>query len=127
MRRRCFTVAAGILLIAAQAAAQTNYDTSPNGQTGEKIFGSYFAAGIDTVGIFNGNLNLSIPLFSLPGRELPYGPHLALATLAVILCRPWTDSAFAMYMPGVPFPPVPGFVAAPAHAAPGPGAAQSRP
>src|SRR5215471_13080820 len=52
---------------------QTNYDTSPQSQTGTQVYGSYFSSGIDTIGLYNGNLTLSIPLFSLPGRELPYG------------------------------------------------------
>ena len=58
---------------AAALRAQTNYDTAPQSQTGEQIYGSYFGSNIDTVGLYNGNLTLSIPVFSLPGRELPYG------------------------------------------------------
>jgi hypothetical protein len=76
MHRYIFVLVATVLAMglgAAQAGAQTSYDTSPGGQTGVQVFGSYFAADIDTVSIYNGNLNLSIPLFSLPGRELPYG------------------------------------------------------
>jgi prepilin signal peptidase PulO-like enzyme (type II secretory pathway) len=66
-------------------------------------------------------------IFRKARRELPYGPHLALATLAVILCRPWINSGFARFMPGVPFPPSPGFIAAPgALASPAPPARASR-
>ncbi len=49
-------------------------------------------------------------IFRSVRRELPYGPHLAVATLAVIVCRGPIDRAFATFMPGVPFPPQPGFV-----------------
>ena len=59
--------------IPASLSAQTSYDTSPQAQTGQQIYGSYFGTDIDTIGLYNGNLTLSIPLFSLPGRELPYG------------------------------------------------------
>ena len=40
-------------------------------ETGEKVLGSYFATDIDSVSLTNGNLLLNIPVFSLPGRELP--------------------------------------------------------
>jgi hypothetical protein len=63
--------------LAAPLFAQTQYDTSPGAQTGVQVFGSYFAADIDSVSNFNGNLHLSIPLFSLPGRELSYGLSLS--------------------------------------------------
>lgn len=49
-------------------------------------------------------------IFRKARRELPYGPHLAAATLALILLRPVIDRGFATYMPTVPFPPSPGFV-----------------
>jgi leader peptidase (prepilin peptidase)/N-methyltransferase len=35
-------------------------------------------------------------------RELPYGPHLAVATLVVILCRPVVSWVQVTYLPGVP-------------------------
>ena len=37
-------------------------------------------------------------------RELPYGPHLAVATLVVILCRPVVSWVQVTYLPGVPQP-----------------------
>lgn len=43
-------------------------------------------------------------LFRRARRELPYGPHLAAATLVVILCRPGFQQAWTMYMPAVPMP-----------------------
>jgi hypothetical protein len=54
-----------LLLVAVSvtpALAQTNYDTSPPAQTGAQVYGSYFAADIDSIGLFNGNLHLAIPL-----------------------------------------------------------------
>ncbi|MHC5005389.1 MAG: prepilin peptidase [Planctomycetota bacterium] len=42
-------------------------------------------------------------------RELPYGPHLALATLIMILCRPGIDAAWSAWLPMVPRP-APGLV-----------------
>jgi hypothetical protein len=62
------------------ALAQTNYNTSPSAQTGQQVYGSYFGADIDAVNLYNGNLNLNIPLFSLPGRELPVGISLSYNT-----------------------------------------------
>lgn len=50
---------------------QSSYDTSPSGQTGGRVLGSYFSSDIDSVSLTNGNLHLNIPLFSLPGREFP--------------------------------------------------------
>ncbi len=49
-------------------------------------------------------------LFRTARRELPYGPHLAAATLALLVFRPWIDAGFRTYMPAVPFPPSPGLV-----------------
>jgi leader peptidase (prepilin peptidase) / N-methyltransferase len=49
-------------------------------------------------------------IFHTVRRELPYGPHLAVATLALIVCRGPINWAFATFMPNVPFPPAPGFV-----------------
>jgi RHS repeat-associated protein len=72
MRRLLLTLGF-VLSAAAVAAAQTNYDTSPGAQSGTPAYGSYFSASIDNVNVYNGNLNLTIPLFSLPGRELPMG------------------------------------------------------
>jgi RHS repeat-associated protein len=50
---------------------QAQYDTAPQAQTGEQVYGSYFKSELDSIGIFNGNLSMSISLFSLPGREIP--------------------------------------------------------
>ena len=59
----------GSLLAAPVAFGQAAY-TSP--ETGIKPLGSYASwGGIDSVSLTNGNLLLNIPLFSLPGRELP--------------------------------------------------------
>ena len=59
----------GSLLAASVAFGQAAY-TSPD--TGIKPLGSYASwGGIDNVSLTNGNLMLNIPLFSLPGRELP--------------------------------------------------------
>jgi RHS repeat-associated protein len=44
-------------------------DTSP--ETGENPLGSYFKTEIDSISLTNGNLHLTIPVFSLPGREVP--------------------------------------------------------
>ena len=64
-----------ILLLAfpLDAAAQTLHDTSPSGQTGQQVYGSYFSAEVDAVSLYNGNVNINLPLFSLGGRELPVG------------------------------------------------------
>jgi leader peptidase (prepilin peptidase)/N-methyltransferase len=43
-------------------------------------------------------------------RELPYGPHLAVAALVVLLCRPVVSWVQVRYLPGVPQP---GLVQAP--------------
>lgn len=43
-------------------------------------------------------------LFKGAGRELPYGPHLAVAALVVILCRPGIHTAWSLAMPNVPWP-----------------------
>jgi leader peptidase (prepilin peptidase)/N-methyltransferase len=43
-------------------------------------------------------------LFRRARRELPYGPHLAAATLVVILCRPGIHHLWSVYMPNVPMP-----------------------
>src|SRR6185295_7626266 len=60
-------------LIPAALYGQTNYNTAPEAQTGVQPYGSYLSSDIDNVNLFNGNLNVNIPLFSLPGRELPVG------------------------------------------------------
>jgi hypothetical protein len=52
-------------------------------------------------------------VFKTERRELPYGPHLAVATLVVILCRPGLPTAWQTVMPGVPLPGRPGFVVPP--------------
>jgi hypothetical protein len=71
MSRRLILLLWVSLVPAAVSFAQTSYDTSETGQTGEKILGSYFKTDIDSVSLKNGQLHLSIPVFSLPGRELP--------------------------------------------------------
>jgi len=43
-------------------------------------------------------------IFKRAGRALPYGPHLAVATLVVILARPGVQSGWRMFMPNVPWP-----------------------
>ena len=58
----------GCLLLGKSAFGQNNYN-SP--ETGEKVLGSYFKTDIDNIDLQNGNLHLRIPLFSLPGREVP--------------------------------------------------------
>ena len=69
MRGKIAMAALGLLLAASVASGQTTY-TSP--ETGIKPLGSYASWGdIDSVSLTNGNLLLNIPLFSLPGRELP--------------------------------------------------------
>src|SRR5438874_2240781 len=57
-----------IVVVSFSAHAQTTY-SSP--ETGEHPLGTYFKTDIDSVSLTNGNLHLHIPLFSLPGRELP--------------------------------------------------------
>jgi hypothetical protein len=50
---------------------------------------------------------LSIALasvFKRVRRELPYGPHLAVATLVVMLCRPGIHAQWNRFMPNVPWP-----------------------
>src|SRR2546426_667518 len=56
---------------------QPVFDTSPNGQTGIQVFGSYFRADIDTIGLCNGNIVLRIPLISLSGREIALSLNVA--------------------------------------------------
>jgi len=51
-------------------------------------------------------------VFRTARRELSYGPHLAVATLLVILGRPGIEWFRATVMPGVPFPKA-GFVTTP--------------
>jgi leader peptidase (prepilin peptidase)/N-methyltransferase len=43
-------------------------------------------------------------IFKRARRELPYGPHLAIATMVVILCRPGIHWLWLMIMPNVPWP-----------------------
>jgi len=40
-------------------------------------------------------------MFKRERRELPYGPHLAVATLVVILGRPAFDWVQSVYLPGL--------------------------
>lgn len=48
-------------------------------------------------------------VFRKVNRELPYGPHLAMATVVLILCWPGVRWAWSVYMPTVPLP-APGLV-----------------
>ena len=43
-------------------------------------------------------------VFKRARRELPYGPHLAVATLVVVLCRPGLQGMWTLIMPNVPWP-----------------------
>jgi prepilin signal peptidase PulO-like enzyme (type II secretory pathway) len=43
-------------------------------------------------------------VFKRARRELPYGPHLAVATLVVMLCRPGLHRLWQNFMPKVPWP-----------------------
>ena len=43
-------------------------------------------------------------LFRTKRRELPYGPHLAVATLVVLLCRPAVDWVQGTFLPWLPMP-----------------------
>jgi leader peptidase (prepilin peptidase)/N-methyltransferase len=47
------------------------------------------------------------------GRHIPYGPHLAIATLVVILCRPGLASLWNAYFLSTMPMPVAGFIATP--------------
>jgi hypothetical protein len=71
--RRCVFLLFLVVLTARLALAQNNFDTSPGSQSGTPAYGSYFSADVDNINVYNGNLTVSIPLFSLPGRELPMG------------------------------------------------------
>jgi RHS repeat-associated protein len=68
-----FATAAFILITAVIGFSQAQYDTSPQAQTGNQPYGSYFASDIDNINAFNGNLNINISLFTLPGRQLSTG------------------------------------------------------
>jgi hypothetical protein len=68
MKARILYSTLGVFLFSGLGWAQSQ-DTSP--ETGEKPLGSYFKTDIDSVSLTNGNLHLSIPVFSLPGREVP--------------------------------------------------------
>jgi len=66
-----------ILLSAVSSPAYSQpLDPSPEAETGRVRFRSYFEAEVDSINLFNGNLNLNIPLFTLPGRELSTGLRL---------------------------------------------------
>ena len=70
-------------------------------------------------GLFWAFLSMGIAsVFKRARRELPYGPHLAVATLAVILCRPGLHWAWKAYMPNVPWP-ASGLCQSPTSRAPG--------
>lgn len=66
MKRLAFLLS--ILLLGTSTFAQTSYNS---GDTGERVLGSYFSSDIDSINFLSGNLHLNIPLFTLPGRELP--------------------------------------------------------
>src|SRR5262245_39166382 len=59
-----------LALLAPSLLAQTHYDTSPPAQTGTQVYGSYFGTDFDQVGLYNGNLQVRIPLYDLPGRDI---------------------------------------------------------
>ncbi|MCI0674280.1 MAG: prepilin peptidase, partial [Phycisphaerales bacterium] len=42
-------------------------------------------------------------VFKRARRELPYGPHLAVATFLVIACRPGIEWLWVTLLPGVPW------------------------
>jgi len=47
--RKTRTLLFTVLLCSTVPAAQTNYDTSPEAQTGVQPYGSYFSADIDNI------------------------------------------------------------------------------
>ena len=59
------------------------------------------------------------PVLKGARRELPYGPHLAVATLAVILCRPGLTASWNAIMGPRLAWPTPGLVQPPPPAGPG--------
>src|SRR5262245_50568229 len=66
--KRLLLILIALGAITANAFGQAGY-SSPD--TGNKVLGTYFSADVDTIDMQNGNLHVHIPLFSLPGRELP--------------------------------------------------------
>jgi hypothetical protein len=58
-----------VALIVTLALALPLSAQSPDGP-GRAPLGSYFDSGIDNINLFNGNLMVNSPLFSIPGREL---------------------------------------------------------
>jgi len=64
-----FTIPLCLILLLPICGWSQSSDSSPEG--GEKPLGSYFKTDIDSVSLTNGNLHLTIPIFSLPGREVP--------------------------------------------------------
>jgi len=62
----CLFLLLSILPIAGYGQSEFTF-----GDTGAKVLGSYFKNDIDSVSLTNGNLNVNIPIFSLPGREIP--------------------------------------------------------
>jgi len=65
------------LTMAPFASGQSSYN-SPT--PARKFWELYFSTDIDNVDINNGNLHINIPLFDLPGREIPL--HFAWITTA---------------------------------------------
>ncbi len=53
-------------------------------------------------------------------RELPYGPHLAVAVLVVIVCRPVVTWIQTSYLPPAMQPPTPGLIQPGPPVQPGP-------
>jgi hypothetical protein len=68
---RAPSIAIVIAALTCSAFSQTQYDTSPQGQTGIQSYGAYFKSDVDVVNSNTMNLTISIELFTLPGRELP--------------------------------------------------------
>jgi len=64
-------------------------------------------------------------VFKRARRELPYGPHLAVATIIVVLCRPGVGWLGKVVLPTVPLPS-PGFVSSPPATPPVPARAPTR-
>ena len=65
------TIVLAICLVLTAAVSGFSQASYGSGDTGERVLGSYFSTDVDTVNLSSFNLHINIPLFSLPGRELP--------------------------------------------------------
>ena len=63
----------------------------------------FFVAPFSGILWFFMSMGLGVVFRSL-NRELPYGPHLAVATLLVVLGRPWIDAGWRVYFGELPLP-----------------------